>query len=76
MFRRPSSTPSLPTHEAPMRKILLATVLLLSAAACGSSPTAAASADTGAAQLTEDDGQPPVLCGRYALAGGNRTCEG
>jgi ABC-type glycerol-3-phosphate transport system substrate-binding protein len=56
-----------------MRKILLAMVLLLSAAACGSSPTA--SADAGKAQLTEDDGRPPVLCTRYALAGGNRTCE-
>jgi ABC-type glycerol-3-phosphate transport system substrate-binding protein len=59
-----------------MRKILLATVLLLSAAACGSSPTAPASADAGKRQLTEDDGRPPVLCTRYALAGGTRTCEG
>lgn len=56
-----------------MRKILLAMVLLLSAAACGSSPTA--SAEAGKAQLTEDDGRPPVLCTRYALAGGTRTCD-
>ncbi len=55
-----------------MRKLLFATVLLLSAAACGSSPTASARASQ--PQLTE--GGPPPLCSRYALAGGNRTCEG
>jgi ABC-type glycerol-3-phosphate transport system substrate-binding protein len=55
-----------------MRKILLAMALLVSAAACGSSPTA----DAGAAQLTEIPPEgPPVLCTRYALAGGHRTCE-
>jgi ABC-type glycerol-3-phosphate transport system substrate-binding protein len=55
-----------------MRKILLAMALLLSAAACGSSPTAAASAD--GVEASRDDLGPPVLCTRYALAGGNRTC--
>jgi ABC-type glycerol-3-phosphate transport system substrate-binding protein len=56
-----------------MRKILLATALLLSAAACGSSPTASASAD--GVEASRDDLRPPVLCTRYALAGGHRTCE-
>jgi hypothetical protein len=54
-----------------MRKILLAMALLVSAAACGSSPTA--SAEAAEAQLTE--GGPPPVCTRYALAGGTRTCE-
>ncbi len=57
-----------------MRKILLAMALLLSAAACGSSPTAPA-VQPGEAQLTVDDGRPPPVCTRYALAGGTRTCE-
>jgi ABC-type glycerol-3-phosphate transport system substrate-binding protein len=58
-----------------MRKILLAMALLLSAAACGSNPTAPASAAEIQASLTEDDLRPPPTCTRYALAGGHRTCE-
>ncbi|WP_420129730.1 hypothetical protein [Longimicrobium sp.] len=58
-----------------MRKILLAAALLLSAAACGSSPTASATAADIQMNLSEDDGRPPPVCTRYALAGGHRTCE-
>jgi hypothetical protein len=56
-----------------MRKILLALALLLSAAACGSSPTGASAADA-QASLDGTEGGAPVLCSRYALAGGNRIC--
>ena len=53
-----------------MRKILLATVLLLSAAACGTSPTSAAAA--GEAQLSTAPTEE--VCTKFATAG-NRTCQ-
>ena len=53
-----------------MRKILSVMALLLSAAACGSSPTAAAPAEAKFSDATGDE-----WCTKYAMAGGHRACQ-
>ena len=53
-----------------MRKVLLAMAFLVSAAACGTSPTSSAAA--GEARLSTSP--EPENCTKYAM-GSNRTCE-